>query len=211
MDLWDFSGTLWRTFEVMGTLAFAASGAFTGVRKGFDIFGVVVLGLITAVGGGITRDVLSGNLPPLAIRYPGYCVLAIATSLAVFGRPIPVLKADRTVAVLDAIGLGAFAAGGSMMAVNMGFQSTFTVVALGVITAVGGGILRDVLSGTPPLIFRREVYASAAILGSLVFIPARSIMGDHWAMYVCMGVTTLCRLMGIFMDLHLPSGRPKRS
>ncbi|EHM10353.1 putative membrane protein [Thermanaerovibrio velox DSM 12556] len=201
---------LWNLFEALGTAAFAASGALTGVKKGFDLFGVCVLGLVTAVGGGITRDILSGNLPPLALRDPYYCLIAVATSVLVFIRPLPILKMDKLIVLMDAVGLGAFSAGGGMLAINMGFQSAFTVTAMGVITAVGGGILRDVLSGSTPLIFHREVYAVAALAGSATLLPiTRALSGEH-AMYLCMMITTVSRIYCATKGIHLPSGRPGR-
>ncbi|MCX7828071.1 MAG: trimeric intracellular cation channel family protein [Thermanaerothrix sp.] len=201
---------LWNIFEALGTVAFAASGALTGIKRGFDLFGVCVLGLVTAVGGGITRDLLSGNLPPLALKDPHYCLMAVATSVLVFVKPIPVLKMDKTIALMDAVGLGAFSAVGGMLAINMGFQSFFTVTALGVITAAGGGILRDVLSSSTPLIFRREVYAVAALMGSATLLPITRALSAEHAMYACMIITTASRIYCLNKGIHLPSGRPGR-
>ena len=199
--------TLWNLFEILGTGAFAASGALTGIRKRFDFFGVLMLALITAVGGGILRDGLMGNLPPLALRFPRYSLLALVTAAAVFLSPRPVQRLERLIQVLDAVGLGAFTAGGGLLAIQRGFGEPFMVVAFGLLTSVGGGILRDVLAGEPPLVFRREIYALASIAGALLLLPLNRRLGVETALYACFALVVSLRLFCVLRGIHLPLAR----
>ena len=139
--------------ELIGTLSFAVSGAMTALKKHMDVLGVCVLGLVTACGGGVLRDILMGNLPPVMFRDPIYALAAVLCSVIVF-LPIvrrKLLKEDRLYEILmlwsDALGLGVFTAVGITTAMHAGYNSRFFAVFLGVITGVGGGVLRDVLAG----------------------------------------------------------------
>ncbi len=154
--------------EIIGTVAFAVSGAMIGINKKMDIFGVAMLGLITAVGGGIMRDVIIGVHPPVAFQDPEYALIAIVTSLIVF---LPFIRKridlDGIFWILaDAIGLAVF----SVVGVRAGaeFDNLFLEVFLGTITGVGGGVIRDVCAQEKPTIFVRHFYACASIIGSLV-------------------------------------------
>ena len=143
--------------EIIGTIAFASSGAMVAVRKKLDLFGIIVLGVITAVGGGMLRDILIGNIPPNMFRNPVYVLAAFLTVLVLFMlfRFWPSLLGsrymesyERIMNILDAIGLGAFTVIGIDTGVEAGYGNYhFLIIFLGVITGIGGGILRDIKIG----------------------------------------------------------------
>ena len=185
-------------------------GAITGVLaaegKRVDLFGVIVLAVVTAFGGGTVRDLLLGDVPVFWLRNPQYLLTATVTAVATFVvvryRPLPRL----VLLVADAFGLALF----TIVGVKKGL--TFNVaplaaVSLGVITGVAGGILRDVLTGVIPLVFRKEIYlyATAALCGAVVFVLlARGGVGEPVLTVAGAGVTLLLRLAGIRWKLGLP-------
>ena len=133
---------LWTGLEVIGTVAFAAAGALVGVKKRLDIFGVAMLAVTTAVGGGIMRDTLIGNIPPLAFRNPMFIFisLVVAGLVSIFVKQV--VRKQRLLNLCDALGLGAFAATGASLALS--HDSLLLVVTVGVVTGIGGGVLRDI-------------------------------------------------------------------
>lgn len=170
--------------ELAGTVAFAVSGVLTAKKQKLDVFGAVVLGLTTAVGGGALRDILLGYNPPVMFRKPVYAITAIITSLIVFY----VEKSSRlledsgkmmlSLNIADTIGLGVFAASGTEKVLSTVYcENAFLAIFVGTITAVGGGILRDMLAGTIPVVMRKRVYAVAAMLGSLIYYLLRFRVG----------------------------------
>lgn len=157
------------SIDFIGTFAFAISGATAGVRKGLDLFGVLVLAFAAATAGGITRDVLLGATPPVALvdwRYPAVSALA---GLVTFYRYGTIERLRNPVQVFDAIGLGLFAVLGAGKALQHGVGPVGAVL-LGVLTGVGGGIVRDVLITRIPNVLQRELYAVAALLGAIVVV-----------------------------------------
>lgn len=173
--------------EIAGTVAFAVSGAFVAIKARFDIFGVLVIGCITAVGGGITRDILIGVTPP-AIFSKIYIVgIACLASLIVFiVAYIKRKKFDEIREriehinnIFDAIGLAAFTVMGTEIAFTNGIsENVFLSITIGVLTGVGGGVLRDILTETPPYIFKKHVYALASILGAILYYLIRIWVND---------------------------------
>ena len=173
--------------EIVGTVAFAVSGAFVAIKAKFDIFGVFVIGCITAVGGGITRDMLIGITPP-AIFSKLYIVgIACFTALLVFiVAYIKRKKFDEIREriehinnIFDAIGLAAFTVMGTEIAFTNGVSgNVFLSITIGVLTGVGGGVLRDILTETPPYIFKKHVYALASILGAILYYLIRIWVND---------------------------------
>lgn len=182
----------WAVFEILGTVAFAFSGAAVGLARGMDVFGIALLSVVTAVGGGILRDVLAGIFPPFALRGPDGIIFALMTAAAVGigfrhfhiprrGRKL-VLFAYR---VSDTAGLAAFTVTGAMAAIDSypGYRYVLPVL-LGLITAVGGGILRDVLAQKVPVVLYEDVYAMASVLGVLLSascIRSRGLYMRHGA------------------------------
>ena len=170
--------------ELIGTAAFAVSGAIVGIKKQMDLFGVIVLGVCTAVGGGIVRDLILGITPPVTFQNPVYALTAAVISAILF---LPHVRArlnrheplyDRLLLLMDAVGLGIFTVVGVQCAYEHSAQySMFLLVFVGLITGVGGGVLRDVFSGERPYIFVRHFYACASIAGALVCVGWLSFCG----------------------------------
>lgn len=166
--------TVILAIELTGVLAFAASGAMTGLRKNMDLFGVCILGLTTAVGGGVLRDVILGSTPPATFQDPIYATVALITSLVLFLPRVRRLLTynqplyDLTMLVMDTLGLGIFTVMGVQIAYRQVAEPTvFLLVFVGVVTGVGGGLLRDMMAGDTPYIFVKHVYASASLAGAL--------------------------------------------
>ena len=155
--------------DLAGTFVFALSGAFKGVRRDLDWLGITALAVLTGVGGGMVRDVLLGDTPPAVFRderYLAVCLLG-AVAVLVFGRTIS--RTWNRVMVADAIGLGLFAALGAAKGAAFGLGPLGTILA-GALTAVGGGVIRDVLVGDRPAVLYKGYYATAAILGAAVLV-----------------------------------------
>ncbi|MEM1054114.1 MAG: TRIC cation channel family protein [Bacteroidota bacterium] len=155
--------------DLAGTFVFALSGAFKGVRRELDYLGIAVLAVLTGVGGGIVRDVLLGDTPPAVFRDERYLVVCLAGALAVlaFGRTLS--RGWNRVMLADAIGLGLFAALGAAKGASFGLGPLGTIMA-GALSAVGGGVIRDVLVGDRPAVLYKGYYATAALLGAALLV-----------------------------------------
>lgn len=200
--------------EMLGTVAFAASGAMVGVGRNMDIFGVCVLGVVTSVGGGMIRDIVLGIIPPSVFQNPVYAAVATVTSCLVF--MVLYLKEelleghfretyDKIMLVMDSIGLGIFTVVGVDAGIRSGYiNETFLLVFLGTITGVGGGLLRDMMAGVPPYIFVRHVYACASIVGAIVCVYSYRIFGAVEAMVVSSAVVILIRYLAAHYHWNLP-------
>lgn len=151
--------------ELLGVAAFAASGAFAAVWARLDLFGVIVLGLTTALGGGVIRDVLLGINPPTTLRTWPYLAVAAITSLAVFAFHPVLARLRRAILFADAIGLAVFAPSGTAIALHAG-APVYTACLIGMTTGIGGGAMRDLLLREIPMVLRREIYALAALAGA---------------------------------------------
>lgn len=176
-------------FELIGTVSFAASGAMTGIKKGMDTFGVAILGLCTAVGGGAIRDVVLGITPPTTFVNPVYAVVALLTAVMVFlpgSQRFLKRKShmyDRSMFLMDTLGLSIFTVVGIRTAMLQDdTYSVFLLIFVGVITGVGGGILRDVLAGNTPYVFVKHFYACASIIGAILCILLWNLTGQTVAM-----------------------------
>lgn len=146
------------TLEIIGAIAFAVSGALVGIRKNMDVFGVCVLGLSTAVGGGVIRDLILGETPPAMFTNPIYAIAGLATCLFVLIPEIRTMveRSEFVLLLADAVGLGIFTASGTMHALETADANAFLAVFVGVVTGVGGGLLRDVMASVPPRIFSQN-------------------------------------------------------
>lgn len=153
--------------DLVGIAVFATSGALAGVRARLDTFGVVVLGITTALGGGIIRDVLLGIHPPTTLRDWRYLLVPVVTSLVVFWLHPQFAKLRRGVLLADAVGLGLFTVAGTATALSHG-APPYTACLIGMTTGIGGGALRDVLLREIPMVLRKEIYALAALSGGAV-------------------------------------------
>lgn len=196
--------------ELIGSVAFAVSGAIQAIRHKMDIFGVTVLGLVTAVGGGIIRDIVIGHLPPKMFQNPTCAVCAIVTALAVFliSPHTPYAKwAEKALYVADSIGLAVFTAVGVQGAYDLGHTELTLMIFVGVITGVGGGVLRDVFTGTIPYIFRKHIYATASLSGVVSIWLIAKITDLSFALAVGAGLIILIRLVAISFHLNLPKSQ----
>ena len=174
--------------EVIGTISFAVSGAFVAIKVKFDVFGVLVIGCITAVGGGIMRDVIIGNFPPIIFTRWYIALTAGLSALAVFLISYKQRKKfedfreriEHINNVFDAMGLAAFTVMSTELAFTYGFEKNiFLSLVLGVLPAVGGGVLRDILTETPPYIFKKHIYAVAALGGAVLYYTMRRLAFDN--------------------------------
>ncbi|MER5768334.1 trimeric intracellular cation channel family protein [Streptomyces sp. NPDC001985] len=164
-----FTPSVQHALDLAGIFVFAISGALLAVRKNFDVFGIAVLAEVTALGGGLFRDLIIGAVPPAAFTDLGYFLMPlVATALVFFLHP-HVERIQTGVNVFDAAGLGLFCVTGTVKAYEYGLGLTFSAV-LGLATAVGGGVLRDVLANEVPSLLRwdRDLYAVPAIVGAVI-------------------------------------------
>lgn len=160
--------------DFIGTFAFAISGATAGVRRGLDLFGVLVLAFAAATAGGIARDTLLGATPPVALVDWRYFAVSAAAGLVTFYRYETIERFRNPVQLSDAVGLGLFAVIGAGKALDHGVGPVGAVM-LGVLTGVGGGIVRDVLAMQIPSVLQRELYAVAALLGAVVVVTGHGL------------------------------------
>lgn len=190
--------------DLIGTCAFAASGAWAGVRRGMDLLGVLVLGMVTAIGGGTLRDLLLGDLPPFCLRNETYLWLPVIAALLVFISHRFWPKIEQPLLYLDAIGLGTFVVIGTGKAIAAQ-TGPLGAVLMGVMTGTAGGVIRDVLSNEVPLIMRREIYASACILGgTLLVLLQRFNVTEELALLLAAGSVIILRLLAIKFNWSLP-------
>lgn len=190
--------------EIIGTIAFAAAGALSGIQKQLDVFGVFMLALTTAVGGGIVRDVLIGMTPPTAFVYPTSAIISLITAIVVCFAYRRVTEFTHIILICDAVGLGAFTAAGANLAFIYEYNRLFLTVMMAVLSGVGGGVIRDIFVGDVPFIFCKEIYAVASILGAVCFFYTKPLLPGNGAMYVCFFVTAAIRLIAMRYDLNLP-------
>lgn len=202
--------------ELLGTIAFAFSGAMTAVEKQMDLFGVLVLGSITAVGGGLVRDMILGISPPALFVQPIYICTAAMTALLVFliiykrHKLFPKRSPQnylRLLDFLDAIGLGAFTVVGVNSAIVAGYSSAFLLIFVGVLTGVGGGILRDIMAGVTPTVLRKRVYAIASLVGAALYVYGQPLIGHNAGMAVSAAVIVVIRQLAARYRWDLPVAR----
>lgn len=189
--------------EWIGTIAFAVSGAVVAIEKELDYYGICFMAIITAVGGGIIRDLLVNRSIPAALADPTYVFVSLGTAVVVIFFYRKIKKISHLVSVADAFGLAAFTAVGAQVAAFAGHSEVYFVITTGVLTGTFGGVLRDVFVQEIPRCFRREVYAAASIAGAVVYGLVYSHVTFGASLYICFGVTLAVRLIAIFKDLHL--------
>lgn len=190
-----------------GVLTFAAMGALAATQRGLDLLGVVVLAVVTAVGGGSIRDIVVGHLPPAIFRDEPKLWAIIVVALLVFRFAAPIARLGRPMWLLDTLGLAVFAALGAQTghAAGLGF---FGTVFAGTVSAIGGGMMRDLFLGTVPavLVNNRDLYASAAATGAAVVFAVPTFAPDllPFALLLGAGVTVALRMASRFLGLRLP-------
>lgn len=200
--------------ELIGTVAFASSGAIIAIEKKMDIFGVNVLGATTAVGGGIMRDIILGLTPPGAFSHPVYVLVAALTSTILFviayAKPtafesrVKTDYYDKLMFWCDTAGLGIFTVVGIQAAVRaVGGENVFFFVFIGTLTGVGGGVLRDIMAGETPYILVKHIYACAAIAGGIVCVVGRTAFGEAYGTILGLAATVLLRFLAAHFRWNL--------
>ena len=192
-----------KLFEIIGTIVFAMSGAMVAIEKKMDILGVAILGITNAIGGGIIRDVLIGVTPPVSLCNPMYAIIAIAVSLVVFSPKIRrhINMDSMRMVIVDAIGLGAFTIVGCNSAID--FHNILLQIFLGVLTGVGGGVVRDIFAAQKPTIFVKRFYAMASLSGSVLYsfiLP----YSNSAAIIAGMIAVVVLRILAAKYKWHLP-------
>ena len=197
-------------FEIAGTVAFASSGAVLAIKKRMDLFGVCTLGIVTAVGGGLCRDLVLGNIPPTMFVKPVYTLVAVITSIIIFCF-VAIFKSrmssqllylyEKIMQFFDTIGLGIFSVTGVNTAFQMGYKNTFLLIFVGMLTGVGGGLVRDLLAQQKPYILTKDVYAVASILGACV---CSFLLTKNTLFAMVLGASVVCE--SAVRITHIPSG-----
>ena len=210
----ELSKLIYFIFEMIGTVAFAVSGAMVAIKKKVDIFGVLVLSAVTALGGGIIRDVIIGSFPPRMFSDYRYVLAALAVALLVFCVAYifrnAYQKSENTVDninnIFDAIGLGIFTVTGAKVAIESGFtKNGILVVCLAVLTGVGGGLLRDMMICEIPFILKKRIYAIASILGGTAYYLMVT-HGVHFrvATVISVALVFIIRIIATVFKIDLP-------
>lgn len=197
--------TLFYALDVLGTIAFAVSGALVAINKKMDPFGVFIIAFVTAVGGGTLRDVLIGRQPVIWMNDITYIFLiGLSVIIAIlFRKKLKYLH--KSLFLFDTIGLGIFTITGTEIGINAHFHPVISI-ALGTMTACFGGVIRDILCNEVPILFRKEIYATACILGSIAFIVLSHFNVDQTIIYVSTSLIVIAiRLVAVKYHLSLPT------
>ena len=191
--------------EVFGTMAFAVTGAFKAIESKADIVGIVILATITGVAGGTIRDIVLGKFPPNSIVDPTYVIITVATGVVLFFLYTKLKKHWNVFLKFDAIGLGVFTVIGATFAYNIFGLNFLAMVLAGMLTAVGGGILRDVFVNQVPIVFVKELYALASFVGVVIFYLILAVGADLYvASIVGIALVTCLRLVAMKYNWNLP-------
>lgn len=193
---------------IIGTIAFATSGVFAAAEAGIDWLGATVLGVVVSIGGGTIRDVLIGNLPVTWVRDEWPVVVAlitVAVGLIVLKLPFHIDPRNHAwYLASDAVGLGAFVVLGTSIALESG-TSSFIAVFMGVITGVGGGVIRDIFTDKTPMVFVGEIYAVAGLVGAIVHVVLRETNASELVrVWIPVIVVVILRAIAIRYNVHLP-------
>ncbi len=202
--------------EIIGTVAFSISGAVAAMDSDMDLLGIAVLGMTTAVGGGIVRDIVLGATPPNAFRQPVYLLISLATIVLLLigvqlwknSDRLPNIISPHLIGLVnasDAIGLGAFTMTGANVAINMGYgEGMLLVVFVAMLTGVGGGVMRDLFTMKKPYIFMKHIYAFASLIGAVMYFILRHHINANLAMALSAGAIVLIRYISARYNLSLP-------
>jgi uncharacterized membrane protein YeiH len=194
--------------DLFGTMAFAVTGAFKAIEHGSDIVGIIILATITGVAGGVLRDVIFGRIPPLAITNPMYLIIAVTTAVIIFFLYSTLKKHWNLFLKFDAIGLGVFTVIGATFAYNLTGLNFLAMTFSGILTAIGGGVLRDMFVNEVPIVFVKELYASASFIGVLTFFGLLVANVDlNMAAISSIAAATGVRLLAMKYDWNLPHAR----
>lgn len=210
----EIAESIFHALEIIGTIAFAISGAMIAIERRLDLFGVIFLGVITAVGGGIIRDMLIGRFPPAAFVNKEFVFVAIFTAALIFAAAYFAGKVyfkkaallDTVNNIFDALGLGAFAVSGAMTGAAVGYgDNAFMCIFLGMLTGVGGGLLRDMMSLCVPFVLRKRIYAIAAITGAATYYYLNRLeLHNAVSIFAGVGITVIIRILATVFKWNLP-------
>ena len=191
--------------DLAGTFIFSVTGAVKGVRKRLDIFGVTVLACCVGVGGGIIRDLIIGIHPVSALKNEYYLLLCIMSGVLIFATAKYWMRIRNIIQIGDAFGLGVFTFLGAQKAFEAGLGNTGIILS-GVMTAIGGGIIRDVLSGTVPVVLKSDFYATASVIGGVLFgILVRCDVPLSVQFPIIAGIVTALRMLALHFKIQLPA------
>ncbi len=191
--------------DLFGTVVFAVAGVLSAADRDLDLFGIIVAGTVTAIGGGTLRDLVLGRLPVFWVLNPEYLWLTFSATILTFFLARKYHMPRKIILIADAIGLAVFTVIGAEISL-LHFHPPIIAVVTGVLTGVFGGAVRDVFIAQVPLLFRRELYATPAFLGAILFVVIRLSFPDQsvLAYILAMGTVFFVRLYSIYKGLHLP-------
>ena len=190
--------------DVLGTVAFSISGVFAAMQKRLDVLGVFIIAFITAIGGGTLRDVMIGDLPVTWMRTINYSLIIVASAVVGIFFHNTIRNFQMTLEVFDSLGLGFFTLLGIQKGIAFGLHPGICV-ALGTITGCFGGVIRDISLNNIPLIFHKEIYASACIVGgSIYLILLQTELNRDWLDAICIAIIVFIRVTAVKFDLRLP-------
>ncbi|WP_241994877.1 trimeric intracellular cation channel family protein [Kribbella sp. VKM Ac-2568] len=196
-----------RVLDLVGIFVFGITGALVGVRKRLDVFGILVLAMVTGLGGGFIRDVLIGATPPAALVDWRYLVVPVAAGLLTFFLHPGIGRVERLVNIFDAAGLALFCVTGARKALDYGLPP-LSAAMVGTIAGIGGGVIRDLLSGRVPVVLRSEIYATPAFLGATIVVAAHA--AGYTAPWIAIAAAAVCfviRLLAIRRGWNAPLPR----
>ena len=194
--------------DLFGTMAFAVTGAFKAIEHKADIVGIIILATITGVAGGTIRDVIFGKTLPNSLIDPTYVIITVISAIVLFLLYSKMKKHWNVFLKFDAVGLGVFTVIGATFAYNLFGMNFLIIVLSGMLTAIGGGILRDVFVNQTPIVFVKELYASASFIGAVIFYFTLLITNEVYAATIIgIALTTGLRLVAMKYNWNLPKVR----
>lgn len=202
--------------EIIGIVAFSLVGVFVGIEYELDVFGIFVVALCSSLAGGVIRDLVLGITPPTSFLHAEYAITVLVTvavaliAFKIFDKKIThkaIVAIKKIVNVFDALGLGIFTVTGCRAAVSCGYGDNFIVmVFVGTITAVGGGMIRDVLSGRKPIVLRKEIYALASIFGCVLYYFIQGRTDPRLATYLTAAIIAVVRVLASWRKINVKYG-----
>jgi uncharacterized membrane protein YeiH len=196
---------LLNLIDVLGTIAFAVSGVFAAMQKRLDVFGILIIAFITAVGGGTLRDMMLGDLPVSWMRNISYFFIIVLTSAVVVIFNNTINNFQKTLLVFDSIGLGLFTVLGIQKGIQFGLHPAICI-ALGTVTACFGGVIRDISLNNIPLIFQKEIYATACIFGGILyFLLLKTNLTNDAIVIICITLIFVIRVLAVRFNWSLPA------
>ena len=193
-----------KLIDILGTVSFAISGVFAAMQKRLDVFGILIISFITAMGGGTLRDMLIGDFPVMWMRNLNYSIIILISAVVAIVFNNTIKNFEKTLLVFDSLGLGFFTVLGIQKGIAFGLHPGICI-ALGTITGCFGGVIRDIALNNIPLIFRKEIYATACIFGGIAyFIMLKTPMIRNWVDVIVITAIFLIRIIAVTYKLTLP-------